>query len=297
MKMIGAIIILYNPDRKLLDRGLTRILPQVDEVCLVDNSPNNNCSIIMERFKRVSYIPLGENLGIAAAQNIGINYFQEKRFDWVLFSDQDSTLSDGAVHMLKKEHEYLEALCIKVGIVGTRAVNRQTGKKYPSKSKEFGTVVSSDKRGIITECYSVRSSVSLIRIENIQKIGCMDESLFIDGVDHEWCWRAWHKCALRSFIVENAILEHQLGEGDKSLAGKSVAITTPFRIYYQFRNYIWLCKRAYVPRWWKKKHLFKYGVKIIYYPLFVPSRVKYIRSILNGLKDGFLKKQNHEHIQ
>ena len=59
------------------------------------------------------------------------------------------------------------------------------------------------------------SSISLIPCKVFNIVGGFDESLFIDGVDNEWCWRAWHKCGLRSFIVEDAEIGHMLGEGDR----------------------------------------------------------------------------------
>ena len=67
--------------------------------------------------------------------------------------------------------------------------------------------------------------------------------MFIDGVDHEWCWRAWHQAKLRSFIVEDALISHQLGEGDRRIAYKEIAIASSFRVYYQFRNYLWLSSK------------------------------------------------------
>ena len=112
------------------------------------------------------------------------------------------------------------------------------------------------------------------------------ESLFIDDVDNEWCWRAWHKCGLRSFIVEDAEIGHMLGEGDRFFFLKKVAIASPFRVYYQFRNYLWLCRRDYVPRYWKRKNGMKYFVKLFYFPICVAPRTMYLRRIVRGVITG-----------
>lgn len=66
-----------------------------------------------------------------------------------------------------------------------------------------------------------------------------DEKLFIDGVDNEWCWRAATK-GYRFYIAENARIRHMLGKESRKIGNKDISISSEFRIYYQFRNYIWL---------------------------------------------------------
>lgn len=67
---------------------------------------------------------------------------------------------------------------------------------------------------------------------------------------------------------------------------KKVAIASPFRVYYQFRNYLWLCRRDYVPRYWKKKNGMKYFVKLFYFPICVAPRAMYLRRIVHGVISG-----------
>lgn len=288
--MIGAIVVLYNPDFSITRKALESLKNQVDKICVVDNSFENHL-IELKEFCDVEYISLKKNVGIAAAQNIGIAYFIQEKFDFIIFSDQDSIAPEGVVDKLYNAYFALQTHGYKVGITGTRAINRQTGKPYPPKSKEFafipGHIIGYDSD--LTEVYSVISSISLISTISLVELGGFDESLFIDGVDHEWCWRAWHHAQLRSFIVEDALISHQLGEGDKKFASKEIAIASPFRVYYQFRNYLWLCRRDYVPSFWKKKHLLKYMVKFFYFSLCVSPRMKYAKNILKGIYDGLFK--------
>jgi rhamnosyltransferase len=114
----------------------------------------------------------------------------------------------------------------------------------------------------------------------------LDDSLFIDGVDHEWCWRASFKLQLRFFIIESVILSHMLGEGDRHFLIRKVAIPTPFRTYFQFRNYFKLVKRNYVPIYWKFSNGFKYIIKYFYFSLMVKPRMEYFKMINKGIIDG-----------
>lgn len=291
--MIGAVIVFYNPDFTITSKAIEALSTQVDEICIVDNSPINNFSHI-ERFKKVHYIALMDNVGIATAQNKGIDYLKTKNYRYVLFSDQDSIVEDDLVRKLFQNLESLKNAGIQIATVGTRAINRSTGLPYKAKSKEFAQI----KKGVygneslLTECYSVRSSVSLTPMTSLSTNGGFDESLFIDGVDDEWCWRAWHKCGLRTFIVEDAKISHMLGTGDRYIGWKRISVNSSFRLYYQYRNFIWLSKRDYIPKFWKRKNFIKYIIKFFYYPIMVKPRRKNFISILLGIKDGLLKSNN-----
>ena len=90
--------------------------------------------------------------------------------------------------------------------------------------------------------------------------GGFDESLFIDGVDHEWCWRAWHTHAYRTFIVRDAVIDQ------------------------------WLKRLEYTPAYWIKKNGLKYAVKFFYFPIMVSPRGKYLKNILRGIRDGLRRR-------
>jgi len=68
-------------------------------------------------------------------------------------------------------------------------------------------------------------------------VGLMDEDLFIDHVDSEWCFRAKAK-GFQLFGVGGAAMTHALGERRKEiwfLRRRIVTLHKPFRYYYIFR--------------------------------------------------------------
>lgn len=289
--MIGAIVVLYNPDFNVTSKALESLIHQVDKVCVVDNSLSDN-SIQLKRFENIKYIPLRKNIGIAAAQNIGIDYFSKRDYNYVVFSDQDSIAPKNLIPELLKAFISLQAKGIKVAAVGPLPINRQTSKPYITKSniRKFysGKIYELDYD--FYEMYSIISSLSLIQIKTFKKVGNFEEKLFIDGVDDEWCWRALHLEQMKSFIVPNLTFSHFQGIDNnvKFIKKKS----TPFRTYYQFRNFILLFKRPYTPFYWKKLNLLKFLVKFFYYPCFISPRIAYLKAILNGCKDGLFSKSN-----
>ena len=286
MVKVGAVVVLYNPNFDVTKKTLSSLASQVDQICVVDNSPSDH-SEVLSGYESVEYKPLLKNIGIAAAQNIGIRYFIDLGYDFVLFADQDSIASEKVVDKLLENHQALKEASIKVGAVGTRAINRQTGLPYVEKSNEIRII---DKRVLsntsnITECYSIMSSISLIPCKVFNIVGGFDESLFIDAVDYEWCWRAWNKCGMRSFVDLSVAIEHQLGSPGKFL-WRDISVSSPMRLYYQFRNCIWLSKVSYTPTFWKLKVLRKYICKFLVYPIFFRPRISYLKSAIRGIIDG-----------
>ena len=280
-KTIGCILILYNPDIDLIKAVTHSVVGQVDAVFIADNSAVSHHSLFELLGENAIYRKMTGNIGIAAAQNEGIQYFQKEGFTHLFFLDQDSILTPGLVQQLVKDLESLEKKNILVGGISARPYNRESEKKYQAsvtKGKSY-----SDS---LTEIGEIMNSASLISVNNFEKVGLFDESLFIDGVDHEWCWRAKSKKSLRFFISEKTKLSHFLGEGDRFFLFRKVAIPTPFRAYYQYRNYFILVRRDYVPTYWKFKNGIKYFIKLIYYPLFIKPRKEFRTAIFKGIKDG-----------
>jgi len=286
LKRVVAIIILYNPNLSVLNRSINSLKTQVSKIVLVDNTSFNKK---VEEFvatlkdERIEYIPLGYNAGVAKAQNIGIEFAIGDNAEYVLIMDQDSITSENMVSLLRDDLVILRENGVEVGVIGPTPINKQTQKAYEPRLRKKRFFL--DKDTSIVKVNELISSGSLIHSQVFAKVGLMDENLFIDGVDHEWCWRA-KSLGYFSAMSTKATLEHMLGEGDRKIFGISIAITTPVRLYYQYRNYFYLTKKDYVPLYWKMNNFIKYCIKMIYYPLVVRPRLAYLNNIYRGIKEG-----------
>lgn len=280
---VGAVIVLYNPCKDLFKDVLLHTINQFDAVFIVDNSPMPYDDL--DQYENITYHFIGENKGIATAQNIGIKYFEEKNYDFITFLDQDSIPSDDLIEKLLSAYKILNDQKIKIGAIGARPYNRNSNKPYANTSSRNVAITNN-----ITEVTEIISSSSLIPVANFKVVGKMEDDLFIDGVDHEWCWRATKIAKYRFFIAEDVLLSHQLGEGDKFLLYRNVAISTPFRTYYQFRNYFRFLPRKYVPLYWKIVNGVKYLIKYFYFPLMVSPRWEYFKSINKGIFDAIFRR-------
>jgi rhamnosyltransferase len=279
---IFAIVVLYNPDVKSLLINLTNLGKQVDGIVIIDNSSISIEPTILESLNIKSYISNNNLGGIAGAQNKGILEAIKNNCDFVLLMDQDSFPQIDMVSELIFSYEQLMELGIKIAAVGPKVVNSFTKIPYESRIRKKEKYIVVDRLSLVN---ALISSGTLIKVEVFETIGFFNEKLFIDGVDHEWCWRALSK-GYNCILSHDAILEHNLGEGDRKLLGISISISSPFRIYYQYRNYIYLCRFNYVPLYWKFANFIKYLVKFFYYPAIISPR--YLGRILKGIKDGLL---------
>lgn len=280
MMKVGCILVLYNPKWELTSNVIKYIIPQVDKIFISDNSTVPQPSYLKE-INNVMYHSMHGNKGIASAQNEGLKYYINNNYDFVFFLDQDSIVEDDMVQTLVEHYLDLESRGYRVGGIGPRPINRQQNKEYRGSVKK-GVIIDE----YTTEVTEIISSASLISIEHIKLAGLMDDSLFIDGVDHEWCWRCSYKTGSKFYISEKTHLSHQLGEGDRKFLGKNISIPTPIRTYYQFRNYFILSRRKYVPIYWKLANGLKYIIKMFYYPIFIAPRGKYAKYILKGITIG-----------
>ncbi len=294
MKVL-CVLVLYNPSFDILLEAIESITQQVDLLWISDNTPDGYDgidSIISTYSDRVKYALMDGNVGIAKAQNEGIRYAINNNFDFVYFLDQDSISPERIVDNLLLKFQELEKEGFKVGGVGPQPFNRETGKEYRASVKKGHYI----KEGI-KEVTELINSASLIRVDLFRSIGMMDESLFIDGVDHELCWRAHHLEKYRFFMITSLLLSHKLGEGDQHFMGITVKIPTPFRTYYQFRNYFYLIRRNYVPIYWKVSNGIKYLGKYFYYPLFCKQKGRYFTNINRGIIDGIFHKNSRNDLR
>lgn len=295
MKKTICILVLYNPNKDLMFAGIDSVINSVEALWISDNSPVSSfsqCSFTGKYGNKVIYHSMKGNVGIAAAQNAGLKYAITKEFEYIFYLDQDSISPVGMIDQLFCDLEKLEQKGEKVVAIGPRPINRQSDKEYKgsvNKGKDVGEGIS--------KVSELMSSASIIKVENFVKVGLMEEQLFIDAVDFEWCWRAKTIIGGNCFISENAKLSHQLGEGDKFFVVRKVAIPTSFRVYFQFRNYLWLLSRNYVPFYWKFSNAIKYSIKFFYYPIFVSPRAMYLKQIFKGIKDGLFNRPKRTKIK
>lgn len=226
--MISGIVVLYHPESDIVIKNINSYIGLLDNLLIIDNSDNVFSKEIIEYYKHnnsVQYIQLGENKGIAYALNRGIDYAKGYKANWLLTMDQDSSFSKGEfnkyINFISQETSNYEDAVIFSPI-----------HKVPYLNKEDG----------VKKVKSVMTSGNFIKMDMVDSIGYFDERLFIDSVDHEYCYRI-NQMGYGVYRVNNIQLEHSLGDiTTKKLFIKKIYVTNHnfVRRYYITRNLLYV---------------------------------------------------------
>ncbi len=294
---VCAVVVTYFPDPVQLQELLESTARQVEAVVIVDNTPSPGApgleTMLAATHPPASHaIRLGTNRGIAAAQNAGIAWAIERGYGYVLLLDHDSVPDASMVGKLRDVAEHLLANDVTLAAVGPRYVNPESGRL--ARIQRIGALrvhlssCPNQPTDAVVRCDVLISSGTLIPVRTIEAIGDLEESLFIDGVDHEWCLRARGR-GYSSYVVCGAGMRHHLGVGAVRYwfgRWRHAPIHSPVRHYYMLRNTILLGRRSYVPKVWTYHQLANILALLLLLLVSRPKRAHRLGLAFQGLWDG-----------
>lgn len=262
------------------------------QLFVVDNgSTDDSLSRLREEFgARVEILASEKNLGFAGGNNLAIRRALAHGADLVLLLNNDTIVADDVFQKL------LEA-CLSYpdfGIFGGKIYYHTENKRLWYAGGEiyrglartrhlgFGKLDSpiyqkSRPVSFITGC------LMLIRREVFEKIGLLEESLFLYFEDVEFCLRAARQ-NIAMLYVPAAVISHKVGAGGRGQY-------TPHYLYYQTRNRYLVLQKAggwLYHLWLLPLHIFLYGALRAAVVAIFPDTQKWprIRAIWQGCWDG-----------
>lgn len=279
-KSVAIILTTYNPDIVSLKENIYSYTLQASIIIVCDNSDNYEIVSQIERLcselDNTLYLSMSGNKGIAYAQNRGVDLAISKGFYFFIEMDQDSKLPNGYVYSILSTYFLLTNNNIAIGGVGPIAKSKSQNFIYDEHQSDNG----------IKFVDKTLSSGFLYTKSVYQLVGGKDESLFIDYVDWDWCWRA--RSLKLSIVIDNSIeIEHMLGDGHKKILGFYVGLPSPIRLYYQYRNALYMMQRDHVPFLWKLKRLFISLLKVPFFTVLADRRKERLKYISQGFLGFF----------
>jgi rhamnosyltransferase len=273
---VCAVVITYNPDATFIE-NIAAVAPQVSHIVLVDNGSSSDTEKhlqALEARQDCTVIRNRQNLGIAAALNLGVKYAIQHEFDWIATFDQDSRISDRFISQMLET--YQQALHPeKVALIAPSYVDQESGVN--------GALV----RVSNGEILHTMTSGSVMPSSSIRKLGTFDESLYMDYVDVEFCLRARRQGL--QILQSPAALFHSLGRiTHHRFFGRGFGTTnhSAGRRYYITRNRLRLLLR-YAADWswlWREiKMMLAEAVKIA---LVEDNKWRKFRAMVAGTVDA-----------
>lgn len=285
---IAVVVVWYNSKQKFI-QNIMSYSWYFRKIYIVDNSTNDNSSLA-NQIENAEYIPNLENLGIAAALNLGCKKAMNEGFLWCMTMDQDSywnkeqleNFINTSLNEIKKD-DSLKSIAPRydeptvqpsvLGIIKRRLFSILTKQKIKK------TLLNTTQEYVD----SVICSGNIIELSAWNKIGYFNERLFIDEVDHDFCFRLRNN-NLKILKLNQFYLNHFLGEAPKQLIFPKRFHHNNFRLYYIIRNRLYIIKNY--PDMAKKYNYKKklYDV-IISTCIFNRNAIKNIKTLINALSD------------
>lgn len=292
---VAAVVVTYQPELSQLQDLLRALRAQVQWLILVDNASDSDVS--RRLIDDDVFIPLRENLGLAAAQNIGIERALAFNPEFVYLSDQDSLPMPGMIALLvgacrRGAVEGASPASLPIAAVGPASVDARTGRLSNLLAERNGWPVRYRPDGgtsAIVDVGMLIASGSLLPADAIRIVGGMRSKYFIDHVDTEWCRRA-RAAGYRLLAVPAAQMQHRLGDAVLHFwlfRWRSVQFHSPLRDYYMIRNSLLMLRD--VPMGWGWRWLLvwrRFLVHPVYLLILGDHRLERIRLMLRGFWDG-----------
>jgi rhamnosyltransferase len=276
----GCVVVFYKPDQACVRRA--NRLSQKYPVVVVDNTETIVTAESLGLSPSIHFMPNGANLGIATALNQGVEQLRARGMAYALLFDQDSEPSDALLEGLPAQMEQVVAGS-PVALIGPAYDDRRLGGVAPFvRFRYFKLERVAPVGDRLIDVDFLITSGSCINLRCWPEVGPMDDSLFIDFVDLEWCVRARNK-GFRILGAPWLTLSHELGEAPVKVLGRTYPMHSAVRHYYLFRNAVALMLRRDIPLSWKSTELVKMPGRLLIYALLPPNGGSHLKMAIKGI--------------
>jgi rhamnosyltransferase len=292
---IVAIIVAYHPNLAHLKQLIELTSAQVGSVIIVDNSPSPSDALSgLGASAKIRHVTLSENMGIAHAQNIGIEFAVEQKADYVLLLDQDSIPEDRMVENLLLGIVHSQKSLPNIIAASPQYYDPRTNFhslfmvskfKIPFRYRPETKILPSNA---VFASFLI-SSGTLIDLHKLIELRGMRSEYFIDHVDTEWCLRALAK-GYQLLGIHDAKMIHSLGDKVKKFwffGMRNISEHTPLRDYYMFRNTLLMLKDVGMSFTWRVFLLFRLVEFFVFFLIFSKERSLRFQLMILGLRHGY----------
>lgn len=288
---IFSIIVTYHPNIEILKMQHLALINQVDTIIYVDNGSSNfndiqTCLQNCCDEEKLVFIKNSNNLGLGKAQNIGIKKAMEMGAKKVIIFDHDSIPEDLFVSNLLATEFALMNNGVKVAAIGPTFYNKENGSYYPilRRKKFFRTKIDTNKDDVSVEF--IIASGMLIQCDVLNIVGLMNEDLFVDGIDNEWCARAL-SMGFEIYVSLKAKMSHEVGDKRIRFLGRNMSFHSPERRYYLCRNSVLLFNFKHTNNISCTIEFAKTLLRLFVVLIVSNNRWLYLKYCIRGFNDGF----------
>lgn len=272
---IGCVFVIFNPREDVANK-----IHKFDhfgyKVVVVSNGADFKVLESISGYANTQLIRNASNVGLATALNQGIVAAIENfGVCFVALFDQDSAPDLRMPLDLAEELQFRSSS--NAACIGPQLSDIKSEKtSYDRHNKLAGQLGVS----------SIPTSGTVIPAWVIARVGLMNDALFIDGIDHEWCARAT-KSGLKILVSRSTTMAHDMGDLALNWFGQYKPLyRNPIRHFYIIRNSVYLALHGDFPLRWRLLELAKTLRRMPAYLWASSQRMRSIKLMLKGLLDG-----------
>ena len=287
LETCAIVVIIFHTNPMEHELRLFNIAELGAKIFLVDNTPNEQCeqSLPIEANKnpRITHLQLGRNAGIAQALNIGIKAAFDADCQYVFTFDQDSEISNGLLLELLAQYQALERDGHILLSLGPHPINKDTGVSYLRRRDRIRAWLRGSWGNRVISTSEIITSGMLVNRVTYNFVGLYYEPLFIDFVDHDWCWRLRRQGGV-CLVDLRTQLKHMVGDADVPYTF-GMKHGAAFRLFFLFRNATFLILTGRMPYYDSIKFIALIPAKALIF-LFMIDRKERWYQMSRGLLQG-----------
>lgn len=214
-KDLAGLIILYYPKYEEVYRNISSYCSCIETLYIIENSNINKDFInSLKELVKIRIISSGKNIGISKSLNLALEHASKDKYEWLLTMDQDTSFERNDFSSFLNSFENINKKNLIIF--------------SPIHNKKFITTNIIEKEFVMT-------SANIINVEKSLKINGFNDKLFIDEIDHDFCFKSIIN-KYKIIVNENIAVNHSLGKKDI----RNVTIYPALRLYYMCRNYLYI---------------------------------------------------------
>lgn len=285
---VYCVVVTYRPNAQALQQVLQSICSQTPHVILVDNTEDARQPLDTGN---ASYLHLGYNAGIAAAQNRGIEQALAQGAHYIWLSDQDTVYPKGFATQMLAFAQACAAQGMALGAIAPAYLDTHKACVQSFVRHAPFTQFFTPEPGANAISHAIASG-TFIPAQALRTVGLMQESLFIDWVDLEWCWRAKNVHGLQNIASGDVLIQHTLGDGWVKFMGRKVTVRSPIRHYFMVRNAAHIALHSQSATWPIRIEIFAKAMAwTLIFPWIAPrDKWQHLKSTSNGLWHGIINR-------
>lgn len=274
-----SVVVWFHPDDSSV-KNVAAYSSLCTKIYIVDNSETDNSSLA-KKIQNAIYFPNFKNLGIAQALNTGCNNAVKDGFEWCMTMDQDSSWDSSVLKtFLNEMNKIHNEKIVSFAPMHSNEIKSVVGEiKHIAMKKSDATYIFSDK---------VMTSGNIINLSVWKSVGEFKEDLFIDEVDHEFCYRLLEN-GYKICEFQNILMYHTLGNVKKTILPRPCK-HSGVRLFYIFRNMLYI--KTQYPVFFRKNGYKKYMFATVLQKIFELKfgDLTYIAKGVSACKKKYIRK-------